>query len=710
MPVELVDECAAVVVGGGPAGAAAALELAEAGEDVLIVEQSAFPREKACGDGLTHAAVSYLEEIGLEPLVEGAQRIEDCRFVLGHGKEMRGWYHPPAKLPHSRFMRTLPRRTMDAAVLDAAIERGARLLEARVDEPLVEDGKVVGLRLVGSPGSADGGVVSARRVIAADGATSRIRRCLGADVAAHGTRLYALRRYFTTEVALDPVFDVYVPLVYEGGLLAGYGWVFPVAENRANVGVALYEPSPGRERTRIRELLAAFVGDLEERSGERFGALTDASKPVGAPIATRFSAERCEVDGVLFAGEAARFADPLTAEGISFALRSGQRAGAAAAASLCTGGTTNLGRELGTSSPRVGQNLSLLVRLAEQAGGGLTLSDPVHQPLLLELRRLVGDAPIEPDLAETPAGRLLAGSPDGLAALSRIQASVLSALRTELPFGLEVLNRELHAGIGPIGAVTAVLAARACGGDSGERVEALAEAVELLVLAGRSQLWISADSGTDLARLNNGLSSLLCEHATVKAQAAAARAGIGIAAATFELSEAAAWDAENTFAGDISLDGLLGAYERRASTLALACGGAAEIAGAGAETVGALERFGRGIGVASRIAEESRALMRGDERTRRSPAEDLRQGRYPLAVVEALEFDPSLRGRLGEPLGAAGASELLAAVRAAGGVDGASARCRERAAAAITPLRAIPAVASKHLEPVAALAVRRLEH
>src|SRR3954447_9627128 len=273
----VVDETEVVVVGGGPSGSTAADKLAELGHDVLLIDQSGFPRDKPCGDGLTHAAVASLERREFGHLIAESQAIEDVRVVLGHGRELTGWYHPWPRTP--RHACTVPRRTLDSALFERAIERGARFRQARVDGPLITDGEVAGIRLAGGEGE-----VRARSVIAADGATSRLRREAGFPREPLGSHIYALRLYARTEAALDPVFDIYVPLLYDGGLLAGYGWVFPVGENFANIGVAYYEPPAGRPRARIRRILEAFLESLQLQTENKFGRLSDLSDPIGAPI------------------------------------------------------------------------------------------------------------------------------------------------------------------------------------------------------------------------------------------------------------------------------------------------------------------------------------------------------------------------------------------------------------------------------------------
>ena len=78
----LLDEAEIVIIGGGPAGSVAAFALASAGHDVLLIDKHSFPREKACGDGLTSSAVSFLEELGLGGVLAGAHPIEDTRLVV----------------------------------------------------------------------------------------------------------------------------------------------------------------------------------------------------------------------------------------------------------------------------------------------------------------------------------------------------------------------------------------------------------------------------------------------------------------------------------------------------------------------------------------------------------------------------------------------------------------------------------------------------
>src|SRR5437763_8709488 len=112
------------VVGGGPAGAAAAITLAKAGRDVVVVDRARFPRDKCCGDGLTAGALRHLEALGLRPeTVASWQTVDDV------------WVRSPSgrtvcfPMPRGRgvFAAVAERADLDAALLDVARAAGAKV-------------------------------------------------------------------------------------------------------------------------------------------------------------------------------------------------------------------------------------------------------------------------------------------------------------------------------------------------------------------------------------------------------------------------------------------------------------------------------------------------------------------------------------------------------------------------------------------------------
>jgi geranylgeranyl reductase family protein len=701
-----VDEAEVAVVGGGPAGSSAAARLAELGHEVLLIDQSGFPRDKPCGDGVTHHAVAFLERKGLGRLVEDSHPIEDVRVVIGHGQERSGFYRPWPQPP--TYARAMPRRALDNGLFDLARDGGARFLEARVDGPVLEDGRAAGVRLAGD----EGGLVRARCVIAADGATSRMRRESGFARERPGSHIFALRLYADTERELEPFFDFYVPLTYEGGLLAGYGWVFPVGPRRANIGVAYYEPPPGRPRARIRRVLDAFVAELEAQERDRLGAITDRTEPIGAPIATQFSPERCQLDHLIFAGEAARVADALNGEGISFSMESGEYAAEEAHALLQTGRRPAQGARIGRRFTRLGQDLTLPMRLVAGAATGLKLMDRGAKPFLTRIGRAASIGPEDPAIARTETGsRLLESDPGAADALRRADELLLDTLRTSFPFTLETMHRELRAGGGPLVVTAALAAARGVDGEIGDDLVAAAVACELPGLLGPCYREVAPETRSELARLNNAVAMLSGEFVLGRAVRSAGTASSPLAAALAEVSRRAIEGLAAELAGD-GASRSPGDYLRATSAsgpdlVSLAMRDSVVLAGDG-DTSAALALAGRHLGTAWQIGTEVAGLSTGDEVARRPPGAELREGRITLPVLYALEADAELAPMLEEKRNGRATREILSRLRACGALDRAAEDCRREAGLALEGIESAGLPRPEPLRALARLSVDRL--
>jgi geranylgeranyl reductase family protein len=305
------------VVGGGPAGAAAAITLARAGRDVVLFDKARFPRDKCCGDGLTTGALRLLERLGLErAAVASWFEIDDV------------WVRSPSgrvvcfPLPRGRgvFGAVARRADLDAALLDVARAAGVK----------VHDGHgVVGA--VGTKLEVEGiGSVSASYVVAADGMWSPVRKFLG-DVDPYLGEWHAFRQYFA-DVTGPAASELWV--WFEPDLLPGYAWSFPLPDGRANVGFGIRR-RPGQPTRMMKEQWASLLDRGHVRA-----ALGPSARPEAPhkawPIPARISAAALTAAGgrVLFVGDAARVTDPMTGEGIGQALETG----VLAAEAILTGG------------------------------------------------------------------------------------------------------------------------------------------------------------------------------------------------------------------------------------------------------------------------------------------------------------------------------------------------------------------------------------
>jgi geranylgeranyl reductase family protein len=327
------DEYDVLVVGGGPAGAAAAYWLAERGRRVLVVERKRFPREKTCGDGLTPRAVRQLHDLGLaEPLSEHL-RYDGLRSIA-HGVTLElAWPEHPDFPPYGYVVR---RRDLDEMVVGQAVKAGATLRPAtEAVEPLVEGGLVTGA-VVEDRETGTREQVRARFLVVADGANSRFGRALGTARDRDYPLGMAVRGYFTSPYHDEPWIESHLDLRdRDGNHLPGYGWVFPVGDGTVNVGVGLLSTFTGWKSVNTSKLMDAFIATAPARwciSPE-----TSCGPPTGGKLPTGGSVMPKTGPTWLVIGDAAGSINPFNGEGIAYAYETGRLAADALELALAHG-------------------------------------------------------------------------------------------------------------------------------------------------------------------------------------------------------------------------------------------------------------------------------------------------------------------------------------------------------------------------------------
>jgi geranylgeranyl reductase family protein len=645
----LTDERDVAVVGAGPAGSACAALLAERRREVSLIDQHAFPRDKSCGDGLTPQAVKILNQLGLATFLEKTQVIEGGRVFLDHRREKVMRYSAGSQ------GRCVPRAFLDQALLNAALERGARLVQGRAIGLGREERRGSSTVVLADQGESR--TVTARTVVASDGATSAIRRTSGLGTPGYQVRAWAIRGYYATERILEPFFDVYLPLEVRGSTLLGYGWVFPVGEYVANIGVGFLRPRGVRHMAGLRAALDAFLGELRARASRRLGDLESLGRATGAPLGHNFKAASCSRRGLLIVGDAAGTTDPLTGEGIAGALRSGVlaaqhiQAQASGSESLSTFGLA-VGRRL----PRIGQDLASIARLTQRLDSYTNASGEWRDgiKLLSTVAHIAADPSHELVLESLPARRLieqLPSSPPIVAILTDAHERLLDTVRTHFPFATPLIVHEIFGEDQLMPSIALTLAASAFGQELSVENGALgALAVECLAPFGTFLARLSDRASTDEERLNNALTILTADFMVSRAMCAVSRVGptasADLARTAREVCEGGMAEVEARYDMDSTAERHLQTIEQqRGSSIGFAAALGAEFAGATTPAREQMRRYGRSLGVAQRIAVDIAELRAIDEHAN-AVALSWSRGFYSLPVLLAVRRDRVFRRAL----------------------------------------------------------------
>jgi menaquinone-9 beta-reductase len=278
------------VIGAGPGGSATAHFLAQRGLDVLLLDRSQFPRDKTCGDGLTPRALRVLDTMGILREVASKGRPIDTYEVVA----------PNGKRTTSRTdALVVPRLTLDQIILERAVASGAQFRAGVTVDAIEPMAHGVNVKTRGES-------VTARLAVLATGAATGVLTRSG--ILRRPPRAMLAARAYFEGVSARKSFQ----LRFGGVPQPGYGWVFPVSSNAANIGVGFW---PKRKQQTARAAFQRFVADLPYRQ---------TSEMRGYPIRVDFLRARTFAPRTLLVGEAAGLVNPLTGEGIDYALESGQ--------------------------------------------------------------------------------------------------------------------------------------------------------------------------------------------------------------------------------------------------------------------------------------------------------------------------------------------------------------------------------------------------
>lgn len=300
-----------LVIGAGPAGCAAAMTLARAGIDTVLVDQSRFPRDKVCGDALIPDALRALDRLGLaREVLSAARPLQRVRIFAPNGShvELDGQ------------LASLPRLRLDDALRAAAVAAGARFLAPlRLARFMESDGALHGACFK-APGDRTETTIRAELLLLATGAASAPLELAGVCERKEASGI-AVRGYFHSETLARELDALCIS--FDRSICPGYGWIFPGPNGVFNVGAGYFFDAPRQPAVgNVRQVFASFV----ERFPLARRLLAEAAplgELKGAPLRTALKGARLARPGLLVAGEAAGSTYSFSGEGIGKALETG---------------------------------------------------------------------------------------------------------------------------------------------------------------------------------------------------------------------------------------------------------------------------------------------------------------------------------------------------------------------------------------------------
>ena len=328
-----------LVVGAGPAGSAAALVLARAGVRVRLIDRARFPRHKLCGDTVNPGALAILDTLNVDraqvtprgerprPRTAADSVVERALPITGMTVTGPGGARVTADYRDGLRGAAITRRDPDLLLVEAAVAAGASFddgMTARA--PLMAGGRVVGARVAWKDGE---GAFNVPLVIVADGRASRVASVLGLSTFAQRPRRWAFGAYFTGVEGLSAHGEMHIRR-------DGYIGVAPLPGGVANVCLVRDTVRAGSARSLDQ---CRVIGDAiaaESTLRDRFARAHQMSEvTVLGPLGVE--ARASGAPGVLLAGDVAGFVDPMTGDGLRFALRGGVLAAEAALSELASG-------------------------------------------------------------------------------------------------------------------------------------------------------------------------------------------------------------------------------------------------------------------------------------------------------------------------------------------------------------------------------------
>lgn len=321
-----MEQADVVVVGAGPGGSSAAYFLARAGARVVLLDKETFPRDKTCGDCVSHSALEQLSRMGLDGWLETRSFHAPTGVRIGAPNGELAVLEISSHSEQTfRFGRIIPRRELDATLLNVATAAGAQFVAGARATGMSVDNERANVYVVANGKTQ---TLRCQIVIAADGTKGSFSHSVGLQ---KGPLVgVAVRAYLAGDDHCENFFDVF----YEADIVPGYGWVFPVGHGICNVGIGMIamQANGNSLKSRLQEFISTNPYVLDRLPNHKV-----VEGPHGASLCWSFRPKRTYRDRLLTVGDVVGLINPLTGSGISKALISGEIAAQCAYDALASG-------------------------------------------------------------------------------------------------------------------------------------------------------------------------------------------------------------------------------------------------------------------------------------------------------------------------------------------------------------------------------------
>ena len=324
-----------LIVGAGPAGAAAAWRLAKEGQPCTIVDKATFPRDKICGDALSGKAITLLRRLDPEAVnrlvaTQGAEPVNGIRFGAPNGKLIEIPFSALKPVDPDQSAGFVSRRMdFDKFMVDELRRHDNIDLQLGINVKLIErDGEMWRL----SSGDGDWSH-TCRLLLVADGAQSAFARNVAGLTKRPAHNAGAVRAYMKGVTGYHP--DGYIELHFLKEYLPGYFWTFPLPGGYSNVGLGMRTDKLKQKGISLRDEVMRTI-ERNPLLCDRYAGAELEEKIVGYPLPLGSKLRRASGDGYMVLGDAGHMIDPLTGEGIGNGMYSGIIAAEQALKSLPT--------------------------------------------------------------------------------------------------------------------------------------------------------------------------------------------------------------------------------------------------------------------------------------------------------------------------------------------------------------------------------------